>query len=216
MNKRIIISLLAILISIATFAQKYAYVDSEYIMDNIPEYKDAQAELDDIAIEYKEEIEDEYEKLTDLKAQFEAEVVLMPEEVKTKKLQEIKDMEKAIKDLQKKYFGPKGELFVKREEIIQPIQEKIFNAIQEIAEDKNYAFVFDKAGSLSILYVQTRYDISDDVLDKVGAVMGTTRREERKKKNSGRSNSSKSSSSKKHSNKPGKGMMPPSFGGRGK
>ena len=219
MYKKIFISTFVLLISITTFAQKYAYVDSEYIMNNIPEYKDAQLELDDYAMEYKEKVQEEYDKIEELQAQLRAESVLMPEEVKEKKLQEIKDKIQAAKDLQKSYFGPKGELFVQREDLIRPIQEKIYNAIQELAEEKNYSFVFDKAGSLSILYVQARYDISDDVLDKVGAVMGTVRREDRQRAGSNNSNEKKNSSSNtssKPSNKPGKGMMPPSFGGKHK
>ena len=219
MYKKIIISTFILLLSITIFAQKYAYVDSEYIMNNIPEYKDAQLELDDYAMEYKEKVQEEYEKIEELQAQFRAESVLMPEEVKEKKLQEIKDKIQAAKDLQKSYFGPKGELFVQREDLIRPIQEKIYNAIQELAEEKNYSFVFDKAGSISILYVQARYDISDDVLDKVGAVMGTVRKEDRERaggsSSSGKDNSSTKPSS-KPSSKPGKGMMPPSFGGKRK
>ena len=218
MNKKIILSLFVGVLSLSMFAQKYAYVDTEYIMDNIPEYKDAQLELNDIAMEYKEEIDEKYEELSAAKEKFEAQSVLMPKEIKEKKQQEIQEMEKAVKDLQKKYFGPEGELFKQREDLIKPIQEKIFNAIQEIAEDKNYAFVFDKAGSLSILYVQSRYDISDDVLDKVGAVMGTTRREDRKRGAKTKTSAKKKNSSpgKNMSNPPGKGLMPPSFGGRGK
>jgi outer membrane protein len=219
MYKTIIISTFALLLSINIFAQKYAYVDSEYIMNNIPEYKDAQLELDDYAMEYKEKVQEAYDKIEELQAQFRAESVLMPEEVKEKKLQEINDKIQEAKDLQKSYFGPKGELFVLREDLIRPIQEKIYNAIQELAEEKNYSFVFDKAGSISILYVQARYDISDDVLDKVGAVMGTVRKEDRERAGSSSSSEKSNSSSKassKPSSKPGKGMMPPSFGGKRK
>ncbi len=218
MNKKIILSLLALVVSLGVYSQKYAYVDTEYIMDNIPEYKDAQLELNDIAMEYKEEVAAKYDELKTMKEKFEAQSVLMPKEIKEKKKQQIEEMEKAVKELQKKYFGPEGELFKQREDLIKPIQEKIYNAISEIAEEKNYAFVFDKAGSLSILYVQSRYDISDDVLDKVGAVMGTTRREDRRKGPKTKTSAKKKNSSQKKtmSSPPGKGLMPPSFGGRRK
>ncbi|MEZ5197739.1 MAG: OmpH family outer membrane protein [Bacteroidales bacterium] len=100
---------------------------------------------------------------------YQAEALLMPEDIKRKREEEIVAKEKEVKDLQVQRFGKDGDLFLKREELVKPIQEKIFNSIEEIATEKNYAFVFDKAGSLTILYVNTKYDISDDVLDDVGA-----------------------------------------------
>jgi len=165
------------------FAQKYAYVDTEYILDNIPEYADAQNELDDLAVEFQEEIEAKYAEIDKMYRDFQAEAVLLPEDLKKKKEEDIVDKEKEVKELQTKRFGPTGDLFQKREELVKPIQEKIYNAIEEISEDKNYAFVFDKAGSLTILYVNVKFDISDDVLDKVGAELGTVRREDRKRDN---------------------------------
>ncbi|MCD4695735.1 MAG: OmpH family outer membrane protein [Bacteroidales bacterium] len=164
------------------YAQKYAYVDTEYILDNIPEYKEAQIQLDDLAKLYQEEIEEAYTEIAGLYKIFEAEAVLMPEDVKIRKEEDLQKKVKAVKDLQTQYFGVDGDLFDKREELVKPIQEKIFNAIEEIGEEKNYAFVFDKAGSLTILYVNAKFDISDDVLDAVGAELGTVRREDRVKK----------------------------------
>jgi hypothetical protein len=106
----------------------------------------------------------------------------MPDDVKKKKEDEIKDKESEIRTFQNKRFGVNGDLFLKREELVKPIQEKIFNAIEEIAVDGNYAFVFDRAGSLTILFGNPRFDLSDDVLDKVGSVLGTIRKEDRVKK----------------------------------
>jgi outer membrane protein len=174
--------LLGFILLIPGFAQKYAYVDTEYILDNIPEYKDAQIQLDDLAAEYQQEIEEKFGEINKMYKNFQAEAVLMPDDVKKKKEEEIQAKEKEVKDLQKQRFGPDGDLFLKREELVKPIQEKIYNAIEEIAMDDNYAFVFDRAGSLTILYVNARFDISDDVLDKVGAELGTVRREDRVKK----------------------------------
>jgi outer membrane protein len=128
----------------------------------------------------------------------------MPEDVKKKKEEEINKKKEELAALQKQRFGKDGDLFLKREELVKPIQEKIYNAIEEIATDKNYSFVFDKAGSLSILYVNAKYDISDDVLDKVGAELGTVRKEDRVKKNRPSSNTGKSKSpSKPGGNAPG-------------
>lgn len=182
-----IISIL-ILLSVSFWAydsvgQKYAYVDTDYILENIPEYKDAQLQLDELSEEYQEEIETKYKEIDDLYREYQAEAVLLPEDIKKQKKEEIKKKEQEVRELQRQRFGEDGDLFQKREEWIKPIQEKIYNAIEEIATDKNYSFVFDKAGSISILYVNARYDISDDVLDKVGAVLGTVRREDRKRPN---------------------------------
>ena len=163
-------------------AQKYAYVDTEYILDNIPEYKDAQNILDDLAQQYQEEIEDEFLEVDRMYKNLQAEAVLMPDDIKEKREAEIAEKEKSIKKLQTQRFGVGGDLFDKREELVRPIQEKIYNAIEEIATEKNYAFVFDKAGSLTILFSNDKFDISDDVLDAVGAELGTVRREDRVKK----------------------------------
>jgi len=212
-----------IFISSALLAQKYAYVDTEYVLNNIPEYKDAQGQLDDLAQEFQIEIEEEYAKINKLYKNYQAEAVLMPDDIKAKKESEIKDKEQLVKELQNKRFGPDGDLFDKREELIRPIQEKIYNAIEEIAVEKNYAFVFDKAGSLSILYSNDKFDISDDVLDKVGAELGTIRREDRVKKEykgGGNSNSSNRSSNKpgntKQQNRPSPpgSMSPPNSGNK--
>jgi len=177
--KKIIILLLLFTGSSVIFAQKYAYVDTEYILDNIPEYQDAQNQLDDLSKQYQSEIEEAYAEIDKMYKNFQAESVLMPEDIKKKKEEELKEKQKKVKDLQSQRFGVEGDLFLKREELVKPIQEKIYNAIEEIAVDKNYAFVFDKAGSLTMLYVNAKYDISDDVLDAVGAELGTVRKEDR-------------------------------------
>ena len=183
MKKIFLVLFLAFAGASLALAQKYAYVDSDYILDNIPEYKDAQNQLDELAGEYQKEIEDKFAEIDKLYKTYQAEVVLMPDDVKKKRELEIQAKEKTVKDLQTQRFGKEGDLFIKREELIKPIQEKIYNAIEEISEEKNYAFVFDKAGSLTMLYVNNKFDISDDVLDKVGATLGTVRREDRKKEN---------------------------------
>ena len=182
MKSKLAVLLLVALGWTGLYAQKYAYVDSEYILDNIPEYKDAQMQLDDLAQTYQEEIEEKQGDINKMYQTLEAEAVLMPDDIKKKREDEIKEAEKNLKNLQTQRFGVGGDLFDKREELVRPIQEKIFNAIEEIAIEKNYAFVFDKAGSLTILYSSDKFDISDDVLDAVGAELGTVRREDRVKK----------------------------------
>jgi outer membrane protein len=183
MNKTLLTFVISLFFVTGLLAQKYAYVDTEYILENIPEYKDAQNQLDELSADFQAELEDKYVEIDKMYKDFQAEAVLMPDDVKQKKEQELNDKKTEVRELQKQRFGKDGDLFMKREELIKPIQEKIYNAIEEIATDKNYAFVFDKAGSLTILYVNAKYDISDDVLDAVGAELGTVNRSERKKNN---------------------------------
>jgi len=199
MKKLILISIFTVFAIFSLFSQKYAYVDTEYILDNIPEYTDAQNQLDELAEDYQREIEAKYEDIDRLLKTFQAEAVLMPDDVKKRREEELNNLKIEAKELQTQRFGIDGDLFLKREELIKPIQEKIFNSIEEIATEKNYAFVFDKAGSLTILYVNPKYDISDAVLDDVGAELGTIRKEDRKRNDY---NSSSGSSKPANNNSP--------------
>lgn len=166
--KKIIFIISLVLISSVGFSQKYAYIDSEYIMDNIPEYKDAQAEIDALSKQWQKEIEQKFKEIDNLYKSFQAESVLLPEEIKKKRENEIIAAEKDAKDLQKKRFGKDGDLYKKRQDLVKPIQDKVYNAIEKRAQDKNYIFVFDKAGSLTIMYADAKYDISDDILNDLG------------------------------------------------
>ena len=177
--KKTVVLILALITGATLFAQKYAYVDTEYILANIPEYSDAQDILDEFAIKWQREIEEKFAEVDQLYKAYQAEAVLLPEDMKKQREDEIIQKEKEAKELQKQRFGRDGDLFEKRQELIQPIQEKIYNAIETVAEVNNYSFVFDKAGSLSILFAKDRYDISDDILDEVSSVMQTVRREDR-------------------------------------
>lgn len=192
--KKLILTL-AVILSVAavTLAQKYAFVDSDYVLENIPEYQDALDILDEFSIQWQREIEEKFAEVDGLYKEYQAEAVLLPEDMKRQRENVIIQKEKEAKDLQKQRFGRDGDLFSKRTELIQPIQEKIYNAIEEIAETQNYAFVFDKAGSLTILYAKAKYDLSDEVLDEVGTVMQTVRREDRKRPTSGAQTSPSSS-----------------------
>jgi len=157
-------------------AQKFAIVDTKYILDNIPEYAEAQAQIDELSAQWQKEIEEKFAEVEKMYKDYQAQSVLLPEEMKSKKEQEIIDIEREAKDLQRSYFGKDGQLFKKRQELVKPIQEKIYNAIQTIAEDNNFAVIFDKSGSLTMMYANPKYDISDDVLDQLGAAMGSRTR----------------------------------------
>lgn len=150
------------------FAQKYAYVDTDYILSKIPEYAEAQDEINKLADEWKDEVDEKLAEVEELKAAYEADEFLLPDDMKQTRLTEIDTKFKAAMNLQKKYFGVEGDLFSKRQELIKPIQDQIYNAISEIAERGRYAFVFDKSTNSNILYADPSYDKSDDVLKEMG------------------------------------------------
>lgn len=179
--KKLSMIIIAMFLGVSVFSQKYGYVDTDYILTNIPEYLDAVDILEEFSIKWQKEVEEKFGEIDQLYKAYQAEAVLLPEDMKKERENEIILKEKEAKDLQKQRFGQNGDLYQKRLDLIQPIQEKIYNAIETIAESNNYAFVFDRAGSLTILFVKDKYDLSDDVLDEVGSVMQTVRREDRQK-----------------------------------
>jgi len=150
-------------------AQKFAYVDTQYILDNLPEFAEAQAQLDEVSAQWQKEIETRFAEVDKMYQDFQTQAVLLPEDMKKKKEQEIVDKEKDAKNLQRQRFGKDGDLMKKRQELVKPIQEKVYNAIQDLATNNNYSIIFDKAGALTILYSNPKYDISDEVLDNLGA-----------------------------------------------
>lgn len=165
-----ILSLIVVMamLSSMSFAQRFVYVDSEYILDRLPDYKKAQEQIDNIAEEWRKEIDAKYQEVEKLYKAYQAEQVLLTEEMKLQKQKEIEDKEKAARDLQKKYFGYEGELFKKKQELIKPIQDKVYKAIQEMAESKVYDFVFDKSNGVAMLFATPKYDRSDDILKVLG------------------------------------------------
>jgi outer membrane protein len=169
MKKTILIFTAIIFSAMLIHAQKFAYVDTQYILDNIPEFTEAQAQLDEISSQWQKEIETKFAEVDKMYKDYQTQSVLLPDDMKKKKEQEIVDKEKDAKNLQRTRFGKDGDLFKKRQELVKPIQEKIYNAIQEISTSNNYAVVFDKGGSLTMMYANPKYDISDDVLDNLGA-----------------------------------------------
>ena len=179
MKKIIIISAIFLMAFVSGYGQKYAFVDTDYILNNIPEYTDAQALLNDLSAEWQKEIEVKFQEIDKLYREYQAESILLPEDMKKQRENEIIQKEKEAKDLQKKRFGKDGDLYKKRIELVQPIQEKIFNSIQDMAVTRNYSFIFDKAAGATLLFADAKYDISDDVLDEIGTVMQTVRRENR-------------------------------------
>ena len=149
-------------------AQKYAYVDTQYILENIPEYKTAQQSLDNLSLTWQKEIEDKYAIIDKLYKAYQAEQVLLTDEMKKRRQDEIQQKEKDVKDLQKQRFGYEGDLFKKKQELVKPIQDKIYNAVKKMATDQSYAVIFDKSSDLIMLYTNPKYDKSDEVLLAMG------------------------------------------------
>ncbi len=154
--------------AVFTMAQKYAFVDTEYIMDNIPAFKAAQEQLDQVSAQYQKELETIHAEIEQMYKDYQAESVLLSDEMKRKREDVIVSKEKEYKKLQQKYFGREGDLFKKRQGLIKPIQDDVFNAIQELANEGSYAVIFDKAGGTTMLFTNPKYDLSDQVLEKMG------------------------------------------------
>ncbi len=166
--KKILILIGITLCSLAAISQKYAYVDTEYILKNIPAYEAATDQLTELSKQWQKDIDAQYEDIDKMYKDFQIEKILLSDEMKTKRETEIITKEKQVKEKQKKYFGKDGDLFKKRQELIKPIQDEVFNAIKDIAANESYAVIFDSAGSLTMLYVDPKYDKSDEVLEKLG------------------------------------------------
>jgi outer membrane protein len=145
-------------------AQKYAYIDSDFILNKLPDYNDAKDQLDKLAERWTKEIEERYEVLKTKKDNFTREEVLLPNEEKAKRLEEIETMESEAMQMQRQRFGVGGDYFSKRQELIKPIQDKVYDAMQQVASRKNYSFVFDKANQSNLVYADSKMDISNEVL----------------------------------------------------
>lgn len=168
MKKIFLLLMMICALGFGATAQKFAYVNTEYILENIPDYADAQTQLDELSVQWQKEIEAKFSEIDKMYKSFQSEAVLLPEEMKKKREDDIIKKEKEAKDLQKKRFGKEGDLFKKRQELIKPIQEKVYTAIEEIATDDNYAVIFDKASNATLIYSNPKFDISEQVLDKLG------------------------------------------------
>ncbi|HRH57803.1 MAG TPA: OmpH family outer membrane protein [Chitinophagales bacterium] len=171
--KKSILSLILILgsffVAQQSFAQRFAYVDTKYILEKLPDYKAAQQKLDDQAATWQKEIDSKNESLKKMYTKYQAEEFLLTADLKKQREDEIVKAEDELKDLQKNRFGYNGDLFKKRQELIQPIQDKVFDAVQKVAQMRTYDFIFDKAsGGAALLYTNPQYDVSEEVLKKLG------------------------------------------------
>ncbi len=168
MKKAIILLILVLGTTTMSFAQKFAVIDMKYILSNMPEYADAQKKLDDQSAKWQKEIQDKYDAINKMNKDYESQQVLMTDDMKKQKQQEIQAKEKEAKELQKQYFGYQGDLFKLHEKLVKPIQDKVYDAVQKLATTKGYDIIFDKSESVYIMYVNPKLDVSDQVLTYLG------------------------------------------------
>ena len=168
MKKLLFIAVFIAATAVSSHAQRYAVIDSKYILDKMPEYTEAQQKLDQFSKMWQQEIDQKSAELDKMYKDYDAEKVMLSDDLKKKREDEIFNKEKALRDLQRQRFGYQGDLFKKREELIKPIQDKIYNAIQKLAVAKLYDFILDKSDGITVIFADPKLDKSDDVLKELG------------------------------------------------
>ncbi|HYC28323.1 MAG TPA: OmpH family outer membrane protein [Chitinophagaceae bacterium] len=149
-------------------AQRYAIVDSKYILEKMQDYKQAQLKLDQFSEQWQKEIDQKQATLDKMYKEYEAEQVMLSEELKKKREDQLYNLEKELRDLQRKRFGFEGDLFKKRQELIKPVQDKVYNAIQKLATQRQYDFILDKSEGITVIFADPKLDKSEDVLRELG------------------------------------------------
>ncbi|MGY8987351.1 MAG: OmpH family outer membrane protein [Flavobacteriales bacterium] len=168
MKKKILVLTVIIITAFSASAQKFAYVDTDYILTKVPEFVQAEEKINDFSTQWQQEIETVYAEVEQMYRDYQSEQILLTAEMKTKREEAIINKEKSVKSLQQKYFGPEGELYKKRQELIQPIQDRIFDAVQQLAANNKYSVIFDSSSELIMLYSNPNLDKSDKVLELMG------------------------------------------------
>ncbi len=166
--KNLIVTILIVIGSIGvSHSQKYAFIDVQYILKEMPEYTKAQAELDKLAEKYEAEVKNAYQEIEKKINALKQEEILLPAETRKQRELEIAEMQKEAQKLQQQKFGPNGDLFAKRKEMIEPIQNKIYKAVKDMSDDKGYDFVLDKSTNSNLLFVNPKYDKSDYIISQI-------------------------------------------------
>ena len=170
--RRLILIATLLMLALPVRAQKYACVNTEYIMKNVPEYNQALNKVNKYVEEWRKEIEAKQAEVDELRQQYQQESYLLPENLKQRRQDEIRTKDAELRSLQQQRFAPGGDLDQRKMELLKPVQDRVYNAIERVAREKNYAFVFDKAGAATVLYVADKYDISNQVLEMLGVKPG--------------------------------------------
>lgn len=166
--KKIILMSLMLMATLGIGAQKFALVDMEYVLKNIPAYERANEQLNQVSKKWQAEVEALNTEATTMYKNYQNEIVFLSQEQKKARQEQIMKKEKAASELKRKYFGPEGELFKKRESLMSPIQEEIYNAVRDISELRGYSLVVDRASNSGIIFGSPKIDISNEVLQKLG------------------------------------------------
>jgi len=167
-NKILIAVSVALMMALNLDAQRVAIVDVSAILENLDDYNAAQNEIDQISAKWRQDIAQEYDKIKSMYNKYQAEQVLLSAEVKLEREDEIMVKEKEVRDLQKRRFGPEGDLFRRRQELVSPIQDQVFTAIEEYAKIKGYDIIFDKAGAAGLLYANDEFDKTEEIKRELG------------------------------------------------
>ena len=168
MKKLLILTACLFILVSASNAQRYAVIDSKYILDKLPEYKDAQKLLDQFSEQWQQEIDQKQTLVDKMYKDYDAEQVMLTDVLKKKREDELYNKEKELRDLQKKRFGFEGDLFKKRQELIKPIQDKVYNAVQKLATEKQYDFILDKSEGITVIFADPKLDKSADIIRNLG------------------------------------------------
>lgn len=167
--KRIALTVIAVVAcAMASYAQKFALVDMEYILKNVPSYEMANEQLNQVSQRWQREVDDLAKEAEAMYKNYQSEMVFLTDDQKKKKESEIVAKEKEATELRYKYFGPQGELYKKRQALIKPIQDEVYNAVKKVSEERGYSVIFDRASSESIIFASPRIDVSNEVLAKMG------------------------------------------------
>lgn len=169
--KKILLALSLVMITgIAAQAQRYCVIDSKYILEKIPDYNNAQKQLDAASQGWQKEVDSKMQNIDQMYKSYQAERPMLSEDARKRREDEIVAKEKEAKDLQKKYFGYEGEVFKKRQSLVKPIQDRVYNAVQQYAQNRGYDMVYDKAGGITIFYADPKLDKSDEIVKLIPGV----------------------------------------------
>ncbi len=168
MKKNVFVISCFLLLGFVSNAQRYAIIDSKYILEKLPEYKESQGKLDQFSNQWQQEIEKKQADLDRMYKEYDAEQVMLTDVLKKKREDELYNREKEVRDLQKRRFGFEGDLFKKRQELIKPIQDKVYIAIQKLAIERSYDFILDKSEGITVIFADPKLDRSDEVLKFLG------------------------------------------------
>lgn len=148
-------------------AQRIAVVDINQVLESLPQYQEAQNELDKVAATWRQEIAREYDVIKSMYNKYQAEQVLLSDEVRKQREEEIVNKEKSVREMQKQRFGPEGALFKRRQSLVQPIQDRVYSVIEDYANSKDFDFILDKGSAAGLLFVNARFDKTEDIIDRV-------------------------------------------------